>query len=221
MRILVCALMFCLAPCITVNAQDVEETKEVIRIAVQDGQLNGRVFAELDDERAPVLGKVSLTNEEGKTISTSQTDEDGNFSFTDVEPGTYKAIGIAGDYVGDAQIEVTEEEESTEGYYTAIPLAVAPAQSGAIFNSYSSLPAASFAQGPVFGGGSFSGGCSSCGGGCSGGCGGGAGLRSFGGGCGSCGGGLNFRRLALLAGAVAIPIAISGGDDDPASPAAL
>ena len=222
-------MALCLPLCLTAQEEasvpQLEESKEIIRVSVNDGAVRGQVFAMLEDEKAPLIGKVSLTDLDGNTVSSLRTDDDGNFSFEDVKPGKYRAIGVAGDYVGDTEIEVTIEEETSEteeGHYTAIPLAVAPASSSAIFNTYSSLPAASFSAaqfgsgGHFSGGGGYSSGCGSCGGG-------GVGFRSFGGcggGCGGCaGGGLfggGFGRLALIGGALAIPLALSG--DDTTSP---
>ena len=216
------AIALCLP--FTLMAQEdpaAETKKEVVRVSVSDGAIRGQVFTLLDNEKAPLVGKVSLTDADGKTISSLNTDDDGNFSFNDIEPGMYKAVGVAGDYVGDTEIEViVGEEVAPEGEYTAIPLAVAPASSSAIFNTYSSLPAASFSalQHSSIGcsGGSCGGyrACSSCGGGSSR----GVGFRSFGGCGGGCGGiaggglfGGGFGRLALIGGAVAIPIALAGG----------
>lgn len=221
------ALSFSLLAVVGIQANENSELSvaKVIKV-ISDGEVHGQVFAMLDNVKAPLVGKVSLTDSEGNTISTSRTDDEGNFSFKDVEPGSYKAIGVSGDYVGDADVEVlsvavkeTKPEES-EGVYTAIPLAVAPAPSSAIFETYASLPAASFSSAPSFGLGGGVGGCGSCGGGN----GGGFGLQSFGGGCGGgcggcLGGGFNFRRLALIGGAIAIPLALSGGNDDPATSA--
>lgn len=206
--------MSIITACVSSQANEVENSSSLIRIAISGGQLQGQLFAMFGDEKAPLVGKVALTDANGKTITTSESDESGTFTFTEVEPGNYKAVGIAGDYVGDADVEVlvvgvgTDEESEVEqeGVYTAIPLAVAPIQSPAIFETYSSLPAASFCSTPSY---SFGqqvslGGSSGC---CS----------SFSGG-GGVRGGFNFRRLALFGTAIAIPVALSGGDDDPATP---
>lgn len=203
-------------------AEEKNEATESIKVSIsEDGKIQGQVFTMLDNEKAPLIGKVSLTDVEGESVATSDTDEDGNFAFQDVEPGTYKAIGVAGDYVGDTEIEVTE----SKGEYTSIPLAVAPAATAQLIDTYSSLPAASFSQSPAVGyaGGYSVGGCSTCSGGGSHSYGR---VSSCGGGCGSCGscgggglfrggGGLNFRRLALIGGIVGIAVGVSSG---PASP---
>ena len=183
---------------------------ELVRIAVSNGQVSGQLFAMLGTEKAPLVGKIALTTTDGKTITTAESDDAGKFVFTDVTPGNYKAVGIAGDYVGDTNVEVfavssSEEPETQnddESVYTSIPLAVAPAPSPAIFEMYSSLPAASFSSTPSLGSGQ---------------------VISLGDSSGCCttfsrGSGFNFRRLALIGTAIAIPVALSGGDDDPATP---
>ena len=225
MRKLLSAFCVLLLTATSLIAHENSSVEQAIRITLADGQIVGQVFAMLDEVKAPLVGKVSLTDAEGKTVSTSSTDDAGNFAFKDVEPGKYKAVGVAGDYVGDKEIEVVavsvgeEAVADDSGVYTAIPLAVAPAPSAAIFDTYASLPAASFSAAPSFSLGGGVGGCSGCGGGS----GGGLGIRSFGGrsggGCGGCcGGGFSFRRLALIGGAIALPIALSGGSDDMATP---
>ena len=208
-------LCFVLA-CSTLQAEDATTP---VRVGMADGQVQGQLFAMLGDQKAPLVGKVALTDTDGKTVSVAQSDEEGQFTFVDVVPGNYKAIGIAGDFVGNADVEVLSiavsesdeaESEGEDGVYTAIPLPVAQASSSAIFDTYSSLPMNSFSTAPslgvtnVGGGGASYGGCG-CGCGCS---------SSFGRG----GGGFNFRRLALLGAAVAIPVALSGGNDDVATP---
>lgn len=219
-------ILFVFALCLTLVAPIRSEANEgnnivsgVIKI-VSDGEVRGQVFTFLGDVKTPLVGKISLTDGQGHTISTSQADESGNFVFQDVEPGSYKAIGVAGDYIGGADVEVLSiavgeadsDETQNEEFYTAIPLAVAPAQASTIFDTYASLPAASFSQAPSMG---VSSGSNTC-------C-GGFGVRSLGGSGGCCGGGgafrgsFNFRRLALLGGAIALPIALSG-DDDMVSP---
>lgn len=220
------AIAFCLPLSLMAQEDPALETStnEVVRVSVSDGAVRGQVFTMLDNQKAPLVGKVSLTDLDGKTISSLNTDDDGNFSFNDIEPGMYKAVGVAGDYIGDTEIEViVDEEAAQEGEYTAIPIAVAPASSSAIFNTYASLPAASFSAAPIQSIGCSSGscggyrtGCSSCGGGG----GRGIGFRSFGGCGGGCGGiaggglfGGGFGRLALIGGAVAIPLALSGDGD--------
>jgi len=217
------SLFMCLAlACASLSAQEVEvnTNQKALRVGLADGQLQGQLFAMVGTQKAPLVGKVALTDTNGKTVSVADAGSDGQFSFTDVVPGKYHAIGIAGDYVGDTEVEVvavavaSEDTEAGEEVYTAIALPVAQASGSAIFDSYASLPLGSFSSTPSLGAGSS---CCGCSGSCSSFGGRGGGL--LGGRLG--GGGFNFRRFALLGAAVAIPIALSGGDDDGASPAGL
>lgn len=215
---------------VSLEAQDIQTSTqtEVIRVSNADGAVSGQVYTMLDDQKTPLVGNVSLTDLAGTTVSSLKTDADGNFSFKDLKEGSYKAICIAGDYVGDADIEVVRVSAAQES--ESVGIAVGPASSDEILNAYAALPAAQFS----------SGGCNTCNAApartystCNS-CSGGVGLRSFGRGGGGFGGGGfggggfgggllggsgGFGRLALLGGALAIPLAL-GGDDD-ASPAGL
>jgi hypothetical protein len=194
----------------------VEEAQPIRVVLNEDGALEGRVFAMLGSEEAPMVAKVSLASD-GKTVASGETDVVGNFSFSDVEPGTYTMVGVSGEYVGDQVVVVTEsselEDEESEGVYTSLALQVAPVE---VYSdaAYAGVPMDSFVA-PVAECGTCGAvdTCNSCGvssysacGGCGGGGIGGGGIA----------GGSSLRRLALLGAAVAIPIAVSGG---PASPA--
>jgi hypothetical protein len=193
------------------SAQDVE-SKDVVEVTLsEDGKLEGHVFTMIEDEEAPIAGKVTLTAE-GKTVTSKETDPTGNFSFEDVKPGLYTMVGVAGEYVGDKVIEVKPfEEEELAGEYTAIPLKVAPAFEPAALEPFAAMPLQTLSSAPVLGNSYFGGmstGCSACNT-----CGGGG----FGGGFGSGGGfgaGLNLRRLALIGGTVGLAVGLSG----PSSP---
>lgn len=203
------------------TTQDTEQTAQesgaekasTIRVVLNEsGALEGRVFAMLGSEETPMVAKVSLASD-GKTVASSETDVIGNFSFSDVEPGTYTMVGVSGEYVGDQVVVVSTasdlEAEESEGVYTALALQVAPVD---VYSDagYAGVPMDSFVA-PVSECGSC-GACDSCGvssysacgscGGVGGGIGGGGGIA----------GGSSLRRLALLGAAVAIPIAVSGGD---------
>ena len=180
-----------------------------IRVVLsEDGTLEGRVFAMLDSEETPMVAKVSFASD-GKTVASGETDVVGNFSFSDVEPGTYTMVGVSGEYVGDQVVVVSEStelgDEETEGVYTSLALQVAPvdAYSDA---SYAGVPMDSFAA-PVGDcntcgvESSYGSSCSACGGG--------------GGGGGGIAGGSSLRRLALLGAAIAIPVAIASGSNSP------
>ena len=233
------ALAIALPQLCSANENDNNE-EEVVQVSLsENGALVGHVFAMMEDEEAPIAGKVTLTSE-GQTVSTLQTDATGNFSFKDIQPGKYNMIGDAGSYVGNKVIEVTpfdaELEETEE--YTAIPLMVAPSYSPQVFESYGSAPVETFAAAGAteyVGGYTVGGGCSSCQAApvssCSS-C--GSGVSSCGGGCGGCGGGcsggfgggglgrggiggrgLNFRRLALIGGTVGLAVGIGTSSSSP------
>lgn len=212
------ALISC-GNCVAEDADQVSVSPEesVIRVTLdENGILEGRVYAMLGSEETPMVAKVSLAAD-GKTVASSDTDVIGKFSFSDVEPGTYTMVGVSGEYVGDQVVVVAaksdEEVEEAEGVYTSLALQIAPVD---VYTdaSYVGVPMDSYAA-PVSG-------CNTCGSGVSVGssysaCGGGCGGAGIGGG-GLFGGGSSLRRLALLGTAVAIPVALSGGDDDMASP---
>lgn len=225
---IMCSIVLCALFSLPTQAQEAQSTEslagnDAIRVSVKEGKLPGQVFTNVGESKTLLSGKVTLIDAEGNTISTSEADGEGNFMFTDVEPGQYTAVGVAGDYAGETTLVISAEGEAVaqSGNFQMVPLEVGPAASGAIYDSYGSLPASSFSDVVYEGSGS----CSSCaaaspcggstvqsfGGSC--GCGGGA----FGGGGGLGGGGLNFRRLALIGGITAIAVA-AGDDDDTATP---
>ena len=193
----------------SVVESDTVESSTVRVVLNESGALEGRVFAMLGSEETPMVAKVSLASD-GKTVASSETDVIGNFSFSDVEPGTYTMVGVSGEYVGDQVVVVSTasdlEDEASGGVYTSLALQVAPVD---VYSdaSYAGIPMDSYAA-PISECGSC-GACDSCGvssvsacGSCGGGIGGGGGIA----------GGSSLRRLALLGAAVAIPIAVSGGD---------
>ncbi len=172
----------------------------------EDGLLSGKVFAMLENEEAPIAGRITLTAD-GKTIASEDTDEIGNFSIADIKPGKYRMFGVAGEYIGDQVIEV---KPFSKAEYTAVPLKLAPAfNPAAAVQDFGSAPMQTFssapvASGPILGGGYAPSGC-----GCSGGGGfGGGGLLGR-------GGGLNFRRLALIGGTVGLAVGLSSNNSSP------
>lgn len=227
-----CSIVLCALFSLPVQAQEAQSTEnnDAVRVSVKEGKLAGQVFTNSGESKTLLSGKVTLIDSEGNTISTSDADGEGNFMFTDVEPGQYKAVGVAGDYAGETTLVISDEgevvdgEAAVAGSFQVVPLEVGPAASGAIYESYGELPASSFSDVVYEGSGSCStcNTCSSCqaaspcgstsqsfGGSC--GCGGGGGGILGG------GGGFNFRRLALIGGITAIAVAVSD-DDDAATP---
>ena len=204
--------------------QSCSANDDIVQVSLsENGTLVGHVFAMMEDEKAPIAGKVTLTSA-GRTVSTLETDETGNFSFRDIQPGQYNMIGVAGSYVGNKVIEVTPFSavtavESGEEAYTAVPLLVAPSYSPQVYDTLGAAPVQTFAGGcescgsaaPTYVEGySVGGGCSSCGGGCSSCAGGSGGGIGGGGGFGSrgVGGGVRFRRLALIGGTIGLAVGI-------------
>lgn len=229
---IMCSIVLCALFSLPVQAQEAQSTEnnDAVRVSVKEGKLAGQVFTNSGESKTLLSGKVTLIDSEGNTISTSDADGEGNFMFTDVEPGQYKAVGVAGDYAGETTLVISDEgevvdgEAAVAGSFQVVPLEVGPAASGAIYESYGELPASSFSDVVYEGSGSCStcNTCSSCqaaspcgstsqsfGGSC--GCGGGGGGILGG------GGGFNFRRLALIGGITAIAVAVSD-DDDAATP---
>ena len=194
---LIC-LIAAFAACVTLQASDGNKT---IRVTAADGNVQGQIFAMIGEEKAPLVGKIALTDKDGKALATSQSDENGKFSFEDVKPGNYKAVGIAGDYVGHTDVQVLESEDVDSELFAAIPLPVAPAAAPQMYEAYAGLPAVQFSSAPARTTTSQS-----------------YIIRSAGGTSAPVRGGFNFRRLAIIGAAAAIPIALSGGDDDPATP---
>lgn len=198
-------------------AGQIDAGQAAVRVNLtQNGALAGRVVTMLDSEETPVVARVSLTAD-GKTVATSTTDIIGNFSFDDVKPGTYEMVGVSGQYVGGQSIVVGEAVEGGENSVelrvstaaTVAPIAnaplsaLSPVQAGACSSCAPVASSCSSCASPASS-------CSTCGGGVGGGIGG-----RIGGGA-AFGGSSSLRRLLLIGGAVAIPVAISG--DGGASP---
>ena len=187
----------------TTQAEAVETQAEAVQTSLSvatldaDGNLVGKVFAKEEGDTAPLSGSVTLSRE-GVVIDTVKADEDGVFSFANVEPGAYTMYGTAPGYVGSQTYDIGGYSDA--GYSTA-DLGLSAYSPAASYESYSAAPCSSCASS-----------CSTCG----------AGGGGFGGGGGGLGGGglLGPRpllRLGLIGGAVGIAVGVSGDDDD-ASP---
>lgn len=189
-----------------------EVPADAIRVNLSEGAMTGFVFQNVQDQQKPVPAKVTLAS--GKKIVDSQvTDENGQFSFANVEPGVYTVVGTASGMVGDQVVEVGTFE-ATNASFAQMPLEVAPGyDAGMVYDSYGDYPVETFGGGEVVdscGGYSYGGTCGdSCGGSS---CGGGGG-----GGCGGCGGG-RFGRLLPLVGLVGLAGLAGNDDPDPVTP---
>jgi hypothetical protein len=170
----------CIVACSTVNAQEAVTLQE-------DGSLVGKAFVAATSEAA-ADAKMTLP-QEGQVISTVNADDQGNFSFQNIEPGSYEVLGAADPYVGQASYEVAP---FAAGGCSSCSMGLVSEPTEVAYSTCGSAPAQSFSASP-------------CGGGC--GCGGGGGF--FGGG----GGGLFSSPLVRL-GAIGGIIAIATSDDD-------
>lgn len=183
------AVVACVATCSVSNAQEAVTLQ-------QDGSLAGKAFVAANADEA-VEAKITLT-QDGKVVSTVATDEKGNFSFANVEPGVYKMLGTADPYVGSAAVTVAPYAQDAGCQVCNMGMTAAAPE--AVYESYASAPAESFSAAPC---------------GCAGG--GGGGIIGGGGGVLGGGGGLlssPLVRLGVLGGVIAIAV----DDDDDASP---
>ena len=221
--LLTAALTVVMSLCTGLLANEPNEEPAVpssaIRVNLSEGTMTGFVFQNVQDQQKPVPAKVTLAS--AKEIVDSQiTDENGMFSFANVEPGVYTVVGTASGMVGDQVVEVGTFEP-TNASFTEMPLEVAPGyDAGVVYDSYGDYPVETFAHGQVvdsYDGYSYGSTCgSSCGGSScgEGSCGGG------GGSCGGCGGG-RFGRLLPLVGLVGL-VGLAGNDDpNPVTPFVL
>ena len=205
-RLLLCAALFC-APSFANAAQPLQNSVSVALDA--EGQLTGQVYVLIEGEKTPLAGKVSLTSD-GETVSSVNTDRNGNFAFEDLAPGIYTAIGVSGDYVGKQVITVGGDKSE----YTS--LAIPVSQGGDyIYDAYGSVPVDTLSSAPVAGQyydgyavdnysfADYVGSCGTCGS-----CGGGG--RFFNGGSGT-----RFRRLAIIGGTIGLAVGIRNRDASP------
>ena len=183
------AVVALLGTCSASNAQEAVNLQE-------DGSLAGKVFVAETSEKA-ADAKMTLT-QEGQVISTVNADEQGNFSFQNIEPGAYELLGASDPFVGQSSYEVAPY---SNGGCSSCSMGLVAQPAEVTYESCGASPAQSFSASPC-------GGCSSCGGG-----GGGGGFFSGGGRGGLLGSPL--FRLGAIGGIVAIAVS---DDDDDASP---
>jgi uncharacterized membrane protein YgcG len=183
------AVVACFATCAAASAQEAITLQE-------DGSLKGKAFVAATDEA--VDAKITLS-QDGEVVSTVATDEKGNFSFANVEPGVYNMVGTASPYVGSAAVTVAPYAQ--DAGCSVCNMGLTEAAPEVAYETCGSAPAAS---------------CGCGGGGVIGG--GGGGYAGGGGGLLGGGGGLLSRPLLGLgvAGGI-IAVAVSDDDDD-ASP---
>lgn len=180
------AVAMCFAGCSISNAQEAVTLQE-------DGSLAGKAVVTETSEAASDA-KMTLT-QDGEVVSTVNADDQGNFAFQNIEPGSYQVLGAADPFIGQASYDVAP---FSSGGCSSCSLGLSEPTEA--YSSCSSCSAQSFSSSPC-----------GCGGG--GGFGGGGGLLGGGGG----GGLLSSRlfRLGAVGGIVAIAVS---DDDDDASP---
>jgi len=172
------AAVACFATCSVASAQEAITLQE-------DGSLKGKAFVAATDEA--VDAKISLT-QDGKIVSTVATDEKGNFSFANVEPGVYSLQGLADPYVGSADVSVAPFSGGGCQSCSSCNVGFSSPAPEVAYSSCGSAPAQAFAAAP----------CNCAGGG--------GGLLSGGGGGG------------VVGGIVAIAVSDDDDDDDDVSP---
>ena len=187
------AVVACFATCTAASAQEAVTLQE-------DGSLKGKAFVSATDEA--VDAKITLT-QDGKVVSTVATDEKGNFSFANVEPGVYNMQGIADPYVGSAEVSVAP----FSGGCQSCNLGLSTPSPEVAYDTCGAAPVQACST------------CNTCGGGGGGLLGGGGGGIGGGGLLGG-GGGLIGSRPLLGLGVVGgiVAIAVSDDDDDDVSP---
>lgn len=173
---------------------DVEEAADAVESAArkvvmldENGSLNGSVEIEAktgEDAEASKEATVTLS-QDGVVVASVNADQEGNFSFANVEPGTYQLMGASDPYVGQSSFDVVPFNNG--GGCASCGLGLSDASAPYAYDTYGSAPASSF------------GGSCGCGGG---GIGGGGGVL----------GNRRLLRLGLIGGGIAV--AIAAGDDD-------
>ncbi|MEL7498269.1 MAG: hypothetical protein AAFN77_11710 [Planctomycetota bacterium] len=84
----------------TAKATSKADVKQPTKITLDtEGNLIGKVFADINGEKKPIEAKMTLIRE-GVTVKSVFADEKGSFSFGSVAPGKYTVSGSAANYVG-------------------------------------------------------------------------------------------------------------------------
>lgn len=121
---------------------------------------NGNLSGNVQSATSQVpQAKVSLVSQ-GKVIDSVTTDEAGNFSFANVNPGPYQIVGSAEGMVGSSALNVAPFAQAAGAAPATVMLQGASAD--AMYDTYSSTPVSSFSNNPVANYNTSSCGCSSC-----------------------------------------------------------
>ena len=180
-----------------VATQEAAQAKAMLN---EEGELVGKAVL-TDQEDSPAADvKVSLTTE-GKVVSETETDEEGNFAFASVAPGAYQVVGSADGLAGVQSYDVVGYSEGAVA--SPCSLGMCGASSDTVYDTCGQAPVSSLSSC------SSCNACNACGGGGFGG--GGGGLLGRGGGLFS-----NPRRLLLVGGLIGGLAAIDGEEASPA-----
>lgn len=146
---------------VTVDAQNefVQAPAQSLTIMLDEkGSLNGNVFVS-ENETAQQASKAKVTlSQDGVVIGSVDTDEKGNFSFANVEPGAYQMMGAANPYVGQSSFNVVPYNGGASTCNCNAGLGMSQAPASTVYSSYSSAPMSSFGGGGFGGGGGVLGG---------------------------------------------------------------
>ncbi|MGD1714707.1 MSCRAMM family protein, partial [Dapis sp. BLCC M172] len=100
----------------------------------QVGTISGTVFEDTDNDGTgdtPLEGvELELQDDQGQTVGTTTTNEDGTYSFTDVAPGEYSVIetNLPG-YEDVSEVDGGDDEDHPDnGIVNNIPVTVAPGE---------------------------------------------------------------------------------------------
>lgn len=128
-----------------VAGQTSETTNNSAAIAMlsANGNLSGNVKSATSEVPQ---AKVSLVSQ-GKVIDSVTTDESGNFSFANVNPGPYQIVGSADGMVGSSALNVAPFAEAAGAAPATVMLQGASAD--AMYDAYSATPVSSFSTNPV------------------------------------------------------------------------
>lgn len=141
------------------NANTEDQTPAAVKVMLtREGSLEG--VAEISDakkadERKAAGVKVTLSSD-GKVVDSVKTDEDGNFSFANVEPGMYQVLGASDGFVGAQTFDVAPFSSPAVGSPCA--LGMCGVSSDLIYDNYASAPISSFSTGSSCGAGGGGGG---------------------------------------------------------------
>lgn len=130
-----------------------EVPDDAIRVSLNNGSMSGFVFQNRQDKQNRVPAKVSLASGQ-KIIDTQLTDENGKFTFNNVEPGVYRVVGAGSGMMGDQVIEAGNFQEPNSSFMQ-MPLEITQDyqhgnfQHGNFQQTYNQFPTETFGGGQI------------------------------------------------------------------------